>query len=478
MSRVLIVDDEPTICWTLTEALQDEGHVCRQAASAEAGLAVADEFAPDVVLLDVRLPGRSGLDVLGDLERVSKGAPVVVMTAFGDLPTAVKAVSGGAFEYLVKPFELDDALRLVERAARQRQVEGTIAPSTATMPIPGEMLGRSAVMQQVFKRIALAAASDAPVLITGESGTGKELVAQAIHRHSRRAERPFLPVVLAALNENLVESELFGHVRGAFTGAERERPGVLELAQGGSVMLDEIGDVPLAVQVKLLRAIERQEWLPVGDARPKRGDFRVIAATHRPLERMIREGTFREDLYYRLNVFPIELPPLRDRLEDLPELAQAFLAQCTRTGEHKRFTDEALAELARRDWPGNVRQLRNVVEHASIVSRSQEIGRESLPPPSRQQADSEAGLTTDPRTQLVEATRRFVRDLLAEPTPTAEGDEPSGLHDRLLETVEPALFDETLRHCGGNRLAASQRLGIHRATLRQKMRRYGMDDPE
>lgn len=469
MSRILIVDDEPSICWTLTEALKDEGHTCRQASSAEEGLELAREFEPQVIMLDVRLPGRSGLEVLAELKASCAQAPVIVMTAFGDLQTAVKAVSSGAFEYLVKPFELDDALRLVKRATTENSASTANGSQATTAPVaPTGMIGRSAKMQQVFKQIALAAACDVPVLITGESGTGKELVAEAIHQHSRRGQRPFLPVVVAALNENVIESELFGHTRGAFTGAERERAGVLEMASGGTVMLDEVGDIPLGTQVKLLRAIERQEWLPVGDSRTRRGDFRVIAATHRPLAKMIHDGTFREDLFYRLNVFSIELPPLRDRLEDLAELAQAFLSRMGQGNENRSFSASALEVMKQRLWPGNVRELKNVVEHAAVVSRASVIGPESLPAPIAPAAP--VASATEP--SLSEAARQWARTHLRRTSDDAEG----SLYDQLLAEVEPALLEEAMKYCKDNRVAAAQRLGIHRATLRQKLRRYGLDD--
>lgn len=467
MSRILIVDDEPSICWTLTEALKDEGHTCRQASSAEEGLEVAREFQPQVILLDVRLPGRSGLEVLAELKSISSQAPVIVMTAFGDLQTAVKAVASGAFEYLVKPFELDDALQLVARATLQAQPNSTIGSGTSQGVAPTGMIGRSSKMQQVFKQIALAAACDVPVLITGESGTGKELVAEAIHQHSRRSERPFLPVVVAALNENVIESELFGHSRGAFTGADRERLGVLEMAGGGTVMLDEVGDIPLGTQVKLLRAIERQEWLPVGDSRTRKGDFRVIAATHRPLAKMIHEGTFREDLFYRLNVFSIELPPLRERLEDLPELANAFLSRLGQGNEQRSLSEAALEVMRKRLWPGNVRELKNVVEHAAVVSRASVIGPESLPP-----AIAPAVPVSANEPSLSEAARQWARANLRRSSDSPEG----SLYDQLLAEVEPALLEEAMKYCKDNRVAAALRLGIHRATLRQKLRRYGLDD--
>jgi two-component system nitrogen regulation response regulator GlnG len=277
------------------------------------------------VILDVRLPGLDGLSALARLRQLTADAPVIVITAYGNLSTAVRAVEGGAFEYLTKPFDLDQALDAVARALQRRSQPGPPPASTGPEADPGEIVGRSPAMQAVFRRIALVAPRDACVLITGESGTGKELVARAVHRHSPRADRPFLPVHIAALNPGLVESELFGHAKGAFTGAEQARPGLLALAAGGTVLLDELADIPLPVQVKLLRVLEHGEVFPVGASRPQRLDVRVLAATHQDLFRRVGEGAFRHDLFFRLNVFQVHLPPLRERPGDVPLLAEHFL---------------------------------------------------------------------------------------------------------------------------------------------------------
>ena len=277
---------------------------------------LASRLRPDVIVLDVRLPGLDGLTALGRLREITHNAPVIVMTAHGNLTTAVRAVEGGAFDYLAKPFDLAQALDAVSRAlaSRTRPVE---EPTPTLEPDGEELVGRSLAMQAVFKRIALVAPTDASVLITGESGTGKELVARAVHRHSLRKDRPFIPVHVAALNPNLVESELFGHVKGAFTGAAQTRPGLLALADGGTVFLDELGDIPLPVQAKLLRVLEHQEVLPVGGGVPTKINVRVLAATHSDLLKQVNAGQFRHDLYFRLNVFEIQLPTLRDRTEDI-----------------------------------------------------------------------------------------------------------------------------------------------------------------
>ena len=308
MSRILIVDDEASICWAFRESLGDLGHHVEVAATAEEGLRIAASSPLDVVVLDVRLPGVDGLTAMRSFRDCIGYAPIIVVTAFGNLETAVRALEGGAFDYLVKPFDLDQATTVVTRALEKRQ-----SPEPAATLLAREteaLIGSSAAMQDLFKTIALVAPTDVPVLITGESGTGKELVARAIHRHSGRRDGPFLPICLAALNPGLVERELFGHIKGSFTGAVHDRAGLLELASGGTVLLDEIGDVSPSLQVKLLRAIEHREVTPVGDARPRFTDIRVIAATNRPLSELMAAGEFREDLFFRLSVFQIHLPAL------------------------------------------------------------------------------------------------------------------------------------------------------------------------
>ncbi|HID23692.1 MAG TPA: sigma-54-dependent Fis family transcriptional regulator [Planctomycetaceae bacterium] len=494
MSRVLVIDDEPTICWGFQQLLSEEGHEVQVAASAEEGLRLAEQRAPDAIVLDVRLPGMDGLSAI-ELFRLRIGhVPIIVITAFGNLDTAVKALEQGAFDYLTKPFELEQISDVIGRALRHgRSRPGTPSQAAEELCSAGDesLVGKSQAMQRVFKQIALAARTDVSVLITGESGTGKELVAEAIHRHSSRRAGPFVPVCLAALSANVIESELFGHVRGAFTGADSDRKGLLELADGGTVFLDEIGDVAPAIQVKLLRAIERHEIMPVGDARPRRIDFRIIAATHQSLPELIASGRFREDLFYRLSVFQIELPPLRDRPEDIPLLAEHFLGQISgragpggSSGQRsaagvpdssesagtvpKRFSEAALRELMARPWYGNVRELRNAVEHAAVLSRTAEIGPESLPEPLAMSARGQKSCEQVCR-------RAAARWLVAAAEKRADG-EPA-LYRRFLELVEPPLLEAALKLCAGNLAAAARLLGIHRATLRHKLRRYGIERP-
>ncbi|MGD9645704.1 MAG: sigma-54-dependent transcriptional regulator [Pirellulales bacterium] len=458
MSHVLIVDDEESICWALGRLARDEGHDVSVAPSAEEALQLLETRRPDVVMLDVRLPGLDGLTALSRMQPLLAGAPVVVMTAFGSLDVAVGAFGQGAFEYLVKPFDLSQASQVLRRAlADQRRAPAVAEPATEELAEVG-FLGRSAAMQEVYKRIALAAPTGAPVLLTGESGTGKELAARAIHRHSLQAEGPWVPVNVASLSPTLVESELFGHARGAFTGADAARLGLLELAAGGTVFFDEVADIPLSVQVKLLRVLEQQEVTPVGDTRPRQTSFRVIAATHRDLRAAAREGTFREDLYYRLAVLPIELPPLRDRVDDIPLLADHFLRKARPAGAAPlHFTEAAIEELSHRHWAGNVRELRNAVEAAALLARSGEILPEHLPKniaPIDGRSESAS---------LAAVVRGWAGEQLAKPSL------PTSLYDDFLKAAEPALFAAVLERTAHNRAAAANVLGLHRATLRKKL---------
>ena len=468
MSHVLVVDDEPAICWGFRELLRGEGHEVTIASSAEEALKVAPKCLPDTIVLDVRLPGMDGLSALKQLKAKSNDAPVVVMTAFGNLETAVRAVEEGAFDYLTKPFELSDANDVVRRALEHRHATRTASPEgdSDDAALAETIVGSSPAMQAVFKQIAFVAQSDAPVLITGESGTGKELVARAIHRHSPRSSEPFMPVSLAAMNEASVESELFGHVKGAFLGATAERKGILEIAGSGTILLDEIGDVPTAVQLKLLRTIEHQEIVPVGSAEPRQCGFRVVAATNRDLGRLIEEGLFREDLYFRLGVVKIELPPLRERPEDIPDLARHFLSLMAGKSTDGTLSSSALLELSGRPWPGNVRELRNVVEHAAIMSRGGTIEASHLPP-----ADS---TTTRSASSSDVLQREIVRWASEQLQPLDGAGSEAALYEDVLQLVEPPLLNAVLAHCRNNRAAAARLLGLHRATLRQKLKNHGI----
>jgi two-component system nitrogen regulation response regulator GlnG len=461
MADWLIVDDEPTICWGLERMLQGLGHQTAVASTAEDALDKADSRRFDGVLLDVRLPAMDGLTAIGHLHQRLGPVPIVVITAFGDLDTAVEALRRGAFEYLVKPFDLKVAESVVNRVLLQPRQQASLA--TAARPAADCLIGHSSRMQEVFKQIALAAESNAAISICGESGTGKELVARAIHRYSRRSQAPFVAVHLASLNESLVESALFGHVRGAFTGADESRPGLLEQASGGTVFLDEIADVPLTVQAKLLRVIEYGELLPVGGQRPVHVDFRVISATHRELDQLVAGGLFRQDLLFRLNTFAMRLPPLRERKDDIPELVEHFVQLLSGSTGRPSIGAATLAELQRRPWYGNVRELRNAIEHALMLARGGAVLSEHLPPPAARSAAEAPDLA---------ATIRGGLQAWAQQQWQA-AEQPEDVYERLLQLVEPPVLAVAIDQHRGQVAAAARSLGLHRMTLRKKMEQYG-----
>ena len=408
-----------------------------------------------------------GLTAMQHFRSLLGPVPIIVITAFGELTTAVSAVRNGAFDYLLKPFDLNVAERTIKRALRSATQPS--APQPPPFNNRDELIvGSSPAIQEVFKRIALVAPSDACVHIRGESGAGKELVARAIHRYSRRSQSPFIAVNVASLNPSLAESELFGHVRGAFTGADQPRKGFLEQAHGGTIFLDEIADIPMAVQAKLLRVLEHGEILPVGGEQPVHSDFRLISATHQNLSRRVAEGAFRHDLYFRLITFEIEIPPLRRRREDIRPLAEHFIdiLSANNQGRRPALSTEAIAELERRDWHGNVRELRNAVEHAMILAQGGMIAAEHLPPPML--PDSFA----HPAHQ--QAISTFIRQW-AEIQLQSSAD-AKDLYEQLLKIVEPPLFQTAMEHCGGQFIAAARKLGIHRTTLRKKMEQFAKDD--
>jgi two-component system nitrogen regulation response regulator GlnG len=478
MSRILIIDDEPAIGWSLREMLSDEGHAVEVAASVEAGLETCARFAPEAMLLDVRLPGRDGLSALPELRSIVPEAPVVVMTAFGDLETAVRAVNAGAFDYLVKPFDLESVSRIVAQALAeraQRAPTGADRPA-ATLADRGLLVGSSPPMQEVFKQISLVAPTDLPVLITGETGTGKDLAARAIHAHGPRRDRPFVAASLGALAPSVIESELFGHVRGAFTGATADRPGLFAMADGGTLFLDEIGEAPIDLQVKLLRALETREVTPVGAATPRTLDVRVIAATNRDLAAAIAAGTFREDLYHRLHVFPIHMPPLAARGDDIETLAGHLLARHAAGRPEQTMSAGFLAAIRDRPWPGNVRGLKHAIEYAAVVARGGTLRPEHLPPataaspqppttPAKQADQANPADNDAAASSVADAIRGWVDAALA------DGDAAGPLHERLIQLVETTLAEKVVDAAGGNRTAAAKLLGLDRATLRSKLNR-------
>lgn len=461
MARILIIDDEPAIGWSLGQALTGEGHEVQVVATAEEGLELARQSKFELALTDVRLPRMDGLILLRELQAVAPTTPVIVMTAFGNLEIAVQAVQTGAFEYLTKPFDLDAVLAVVARALESQSQPADIGVAGLSQP-DSLLIGKSPQMQAVFRKIALVASQSVPVLITGESGTGKELVAQALHRFSSRSKAAFVPVCVPALNESLVESELFGHRSGAFTGAHRDRRGLLEQAHEGTAFFDEVGDVPLPVQVKLLRVLESRSVTPVGGNSPVETDFRLIAATNRSLQSMVQAGTFREDLYYRLNVFRIELPPLRERGDDILLLAEHFLRNVqgrTLSG----LAESTRAELMHRPWRGNVRELRNAIEHAAILSRGGQLLPEFLPDPISNDGQE------DFAPNLAGAVKAWLNALDLQ-------NANQGVMSAFLDAVEPTLLQHALNQSRGNRQEAARLLGIHRQTLREKLRKHQIAD--
>jgi len=463
MSRILIVDDEPSIGWSLRELLGEQGHAVEVAATVDSALETCARFVPDAILLDVRLPGRDGISAMPALRGLAPDAAIIVMTAFGDLDTAVRAVDAGAFDYLVKPFDLDRVSQVTQRAVERHGVVPVRAERHGQTA--DELVGGSPPMQAVFKQIALAAPTELPVLITGQTGTGKELAARAIHAHSRRRDRGIVAVNLAAISPAVSESELFGHVRGGFTGATSDRKGLFELADGGTIFLDEIAEATPEVQAKLLRAIETGEIWPVGSSSPKRVDVRVVAATNRDLSAAVASGDFRVDLYHRLRAFPLAMPPLADRLDDLPLLVAAFL---NGMGIDPAAAGSEFVEcLRRRPWPGNIRELRHAIHYAAVMARGGPLRPEHLPAMS----GTDGTATTSEGASAGDAADGLLDRAVSEWFAAASGDpdHAADLRDRLVDRVERLLVREAMRHASGNRTAAARLLGLDRATLRGRL---------
>jgi two-component system nitrogen regulation response regulator GlnG len=458
MKPVWIVDDDRSIRWVIEKALSREGIAYSSFASAQEALDALSGATPEVLVSDIRMPGRSGLELLQAVKERHPAVPVIVMTAYSDLDSAVAAFQGGAYEYLPKPFDIDQAVDLIRRALEERrreaqEVEGAVESK--------EILGQAPAMQEVFRAIGRLSQSSATVLITGESGTGKELVARALHRHSARAQQPFIAINTAAMPKDLLESELFGHERGSFTGAQQQRRGRFEQAEGGTLFLDEIGDMPAELQTRLLRVLSDGTFYRVGGHQQIKVNVRVIAATHQNLESRVREGTFREDLYHRLNVIRLRLPSLRERAEDIPLLARHFLARSAQQlgVEPKRITDDALAHISRLDFPGNVRQLENLCHWLTVMAPGQVIDLGNLPPEFRSQLPGEAtaGAADWIAALEQEAERRLGR-----------GD--TGILDVLGRQFERTLIIKALARTGGRRIDAANLLGMGRNTIPERFR--------
>ncbi len=472
--HILLVDDDQAIRTVVSEALRREGHVVVAAGSVAGQTAQLESFAPDILITDVVLPDGNGLDNVPELLARWPDLPIIVLSAQNTLSTAVRATEQGAFEYLPKPFDLDELCRAVRDGLRRKQANAASAyPADDNGGLP--LIGRSPAMQDVYRTIARVVQNDLSVLILGESGTGKELVARAIHDLGPRKSKPFVAVNMAAIPRELIEAELFGHERGAFTGAQARMAGRFEQAAGGSLFLDEIGDMPMDAQTRLLRVLQSGEFTSVGGTRAIKADVRIIAATHKNLPELIAEGSFREDLYYRLNVIPITLPPLRQRGEDIALLARHFLGTAAREGlPRKRLDESGSARLLAYDWPGNVRELENLMRRLAVLSRHDVISAslvdqqlnaaQELAP-----ALQEAHFADESLSLAIEQylSNYFARHQKSLP--------PDGLHQRLLETVERPLLRATMVAVRGNQIRAAKLLGINRNTLRKKLGDLGID---
>ena len=471
--QILVVDDDKAIRTVVHEALVQAGHDVRAVGDvASMRRALASGFG-DVLVTDVILPDGNGLDVVPELLAEFPDLPVIVLSAQNTLSTAVRATERGAFEYLPKPFDLDELARAVADAlALTRRGEPAPAVQSEHETLP--LIGRSAAMQEVYRTIARVVPTDLTVLILGESGTGKELVARAIHDLGPRQKRPFVAINMAAIPRDLIESELFGHERGAFTGAQARSTGRFEQAQGGTLFLDEIGDMPMEAQTRLLRVLQSGEFTTVGGMRTIRSDVRIIAATNKDLRKLVEEGHFREDLFYRLNVVPVRLPPLRARADDIAELARHFLAKAAELGlPRKSLTPEAVSRLMEHGWPGNVRELENLMRRLAALSREDAITAAAIEQGLLDGAQ-DRGSTAEAPANLGEAVEQYLSRLFAAYDKNLP---PDGLYERVLAEIEPPLLRLSLSLARGNQVRAARLLGMNRNTLRKKLVERGIDVP-
>ncbi|MBL8428878.1 MAG: nitrogen regulation protein NR(I) [Dechloromonas sp.] len=462
MKPVWVVDDDRSIRWVLEKTLSREGIPFKSFASASEAISLLEQGVepPQVLMSDIRMPGQSGLELLQEVKTRFPSVPVIIMTAYSDLESAVAAFQGGAFEYLPKPFDVDQAVELIRRAIDESMHQSGAIEEEGLVP---EILGQAPAMQEVFRAIGRLALSHATVLITGESGSGKELVARALHRHSPRADKPFIAINTAAIPKDLLESELFGHERGAFTGAQAQRRGRFEQAESGTLFLDEIGDMPAELQTRLLRVLSDGHFYRVGGHSPIKANVRVIAATHQNLDTRVKDGLFREDLFHRLNVIRIRLPALRERREDIPLLARHFLQKSARElgVDAKRLTEAALNYMSGLDFQGNVRQLENLCHWLTVMAPGQQVDVSDLPgelreaTPASQANDWESALEG-------EADRMLARGI-------------PDIHGVLSQVFERILIARALAHSGGRRIEAAQALGIGRNTITRKIAELGID---
>ena len=458
--RLLVVDDEPSMREFLEILLAQEGYQVATAASGEEGLKIYRQLEPDLILTDVKMPGMSGLDLIREIHALDAAIPIIAITAYASADDAIRAVREGAYDYLSKPFQIED-LRIIIRnaleARRLRRENVELRRSIDEQHRFGEIVGKSPQMDEVFNLISRIAPSKANVLIIGESGTGKELVARAIHKDSGRSDRPFVTVNCTAIPENLLESEMFGHMKGSFTGAVANKQGLVEAAHTGTLFLDEVGDISLAIQAKLLRFLQDRGSRRVGGTDEKKIDVRIIAATNKKLEKEMQEGNFREDLYYRLNVIRIRLPPLRERDEDIPLLMDHFLKKfAAEQGKNiRKVSSLVMRVLCNYHYPGNVRELENIIERCVTLEQSDQLTAENLPP------------------KLIEGTQDTTRPL------TETGIPHDGIDlNHTLDNVERDLINRALGITGGNRSRAARLLGISFRSLRYRLVKLGMDQDE
>lgn len=475
MKNVLVIDDDEKICWAFEQFLTDEGHRPIIANNAEEGLRKLQLEMPDIILLDVRLPGMNGLEALKQIKVLQPEAIVIVMTAYDNVETTIQAMQLHAFDFIPKPIDLDQVKAIIERATHM-QVERSKMPSSelpsveVELPQGHRLVGKSPQMQEIYKLIGMIANNTVTVLIEGESGTGKELIAQSIHSNSSRKDKPFVPVNCGALPDDLLESELFGYEAGAFTGANAKgKPGRFELADGGTLFLDEISNMSPVLQVKLQRALQEQEIERLGGTRPLKVDVRIIAATNQDLAEEVRLGKFREDLYYRFNLLSINLPPLRERTTDIPLLIHHFLQTVSLELEQnvRGVSPGGLELLKQYDWPGNVRELENTVKSAAVLSRTDVILPEHLPPEILNYKGTRQSTQSRLETVLESVLKETVRDAVMQAR--------DGLYNEAIDAVDRALIKCVLDEVEGNQTKSAKLLGISRTTLLQKIKKLGIE---
>jgi len=461
---IWVVDDDRSIRWVLDKALKQADMDVETFESADGVLKQLHKKTPDAIITDIRMPGMDGLALLKQIQTDHPNLPIIIITAHSDLDSAVSAYEGGAFEYLPKPFDIDEAVELARRAVQHNRSQVSEASTSKNLAVP-EIIGAAPSMQEVFRAIGRLSRSNITVLINGESGTGKELVAHALHRHSPRASSPFIALNTAAIPRDLLESELFGHEKGAFTGAQAARKGRFEQADGGTLFLDEIGDMPAELQTRLLRVLADGEFYRVGGHQPVKVDVRIIAATHQDLESRVNDGLFREDLFHRLNVIRIHIPPLRERQEDIPELASHFLNHAAKSlgMEAKTLDKETEQYISNLSWQGNVRQLENVCHWLTVMSPSQEVHIDDLPPELKETTTTGS---TDMKWQ--ESLRRWAERELA------NGE--SGILDSATPEFERIMIETAMQKSGGRRQDAAALLGWGRNTLTRKIKELGLEE--